>query len=226
MISPTLTEGQHSLQIFAKATYGSDEVYSNVLYFTFVVMSNEAGLIDKFINIASSFTMGQPPFNSLTLTGVQYYPQTLRWGYYTYAANTDTKLSITWKLLEGLNDQDPQTLGTIDAQTGYEPDALNFTPEIYTDQTELFLAAYYTNGQTETQLICIPIYIIQNTSLRNIYETGNYQLKMTAYGRTNGSSDRAVWSDVTDTVTTTFTNIDWNPNSGWYENSFRTSGAS
>jgi len=47
---------------------------------------------------------------------------------------------------------------------------------------------------------------------------------MSAYGRTNGSSDRAIWKDVTDTVSTTFVGIDWNPNSGWYENSFRTSG--
>ena len=47
---------------------------------------------------------------------------------------------------------------------------------------------------------------------------------MSAYGRTNGSSNRATWSDVTDTITTVFTNIDWNPNSGWYNNSFRTCG--
>lgn len=49
---------------------------------------------------------------------------------------------------------------------------------------------------------------------------------MTAYGRTNNSEDKSIWKDVTDTVSTTFTNIDWNPNSGWYENSFRTSGTS
>ena len=48
---------------------------------------------------------------------------------------------------------------------------------------------------------------------------------MSAYGRTNNSSDRDQWKDATGTITTTFTNIDWNPNSGWYENSFRTSGS-
>jgi hypothetical protein len=47
---------------------------------------------------------------------------------------------------------------------------------------------------------------------------------MSAYGRTNSSADRSIWKDSTDTVTTAFTGIEWNPNSGWYENSFRTSG--
>jgi hypothetical protein len=47
---------------------------------------------------------------------------------------------------------------------------------------------------------------------------------MSAYGKTNDSSDKAVWTDTSNTITTTFTNIDWNPNSGWYNNSFRTIG--
>lgn len=33
-----------------------------------------------------------------------------------------------------------------------------------------------------------------------------------------------MWKDSTETVSTTFTNISWNPNSGWYDNSFRTIG--
>jgi hypothetical protein len=47
---------------------------------------------------------------------------------------------------------------------------------------------------------------------------------MSAYGRTNNSNDKATWTDTTGNITTTFTNIGWNPNSGWYENSFRTIG--
>ena len=224
MISPVLDPGQHSLQMYALANYDGLDIYSNILYFTFVINSNEAGAIDKFINVATSLNSGIPPFNNLTLSGVQYYESQLRWAYYTYAANTDTKLSITWKLLEGEDDQDPQVFSPINAQTGYEPDILSYTPTIYTKTQQIYLAAYYTSQGQETQLVRIPIQIIQNNSLKDIYETDNYELKMSAYGRTNGSSDRAIWKDVTDTVSTTFVGIDWNPNSGWYENSFRTSG--
>lgn len=224
MISPTLTEGQHSLQVYALANYDGLDVYSNILYFTFVVNSSEAGAIDKFINVATSLTSGIPPFNSLTLSGVQYYESELRWSYFTYAANTDTQLSVTWKLLEGEDDQDPQVFSPINASTGYEPDSLKYTPTIYTTNQQLYLAAYYTASNVETQLIRIPIQIIQNDSLKDIYETGNYELKMSAYGRTNGSADKAIWKDTTNTVSTTFTGIEWNPNSGWYDNSFRTSG--
>ena len=225
MISPNLQPGQHSLQVYALANYDGLDVYSNVLYYTFVVDSNEAGAINKFINVATSLTSGIPPFNNLTLYGVQYYDHELRWSYYTYAANTDTKLSITWKLLNGEDDQDPQVFSSMNAETGYEPNPLSYTPAIYTTNKQTYLAAYYTSyGGTETQLVRIPIQIVQNASLANIYETSNYELKMSAYGKTNSSTDRSVWKDTTETVTTTFTGIDWNPNSGWYENSFRTYG--
>ena len=75
MISPSLDAGQHTLQIYAEAIYNDGQVtiYSNLLYFTFVVASTEAGVTDKFINIATSFNSGNYPFSSLTLTTVQYY---------------------------------------------------------------------------------------------------------------------------------------------------------
>lgn len=46
---------------------------------------------------------------------------------------------------------------------------------------------------------------------------------MSAYGKTNDSADKDQW--VYDDVTTTFTNVSWNANSGWYNNSFRTVGS-
>jgi hypothetical protein len=103
------------------------------LYFTFVVDSNEAGVTDKFINIATSFNSGNYPFASLTLTTIQYYDTSMRWGYYTYAANTDTKIPVVWKLLEGVDDQNPTVLSTINANTAYEAAELNYIPTIYTD---------------------------------------------------------------------------------------------
>lgn len=222
MISPSLEEGQHSLQIYAEATYneGQITVYSNLLYFTFVIASNEPGVTDKFINIATSFNNGNYPFSSLTLTTTQYYNTSLRWGYYTYAANTDTQIPVIWKMLEGADDENPIVLGKSNAKTAYEASELNYIPTLYTDDKQLFVAAYFG----ESELVRIPIYITQNDDLKNLYETPNYELKMSAYGRTNDSSDKNVWLDSTGNINTTFTNIDWNPNSGWYENSFRTIG--
>jgi hypothetical protein len=72
-------------------------------------------------------------------------------------------------------------------------------------------------------LIKIPVQIIQNQDI-SVYETGMYSLKLSAYGKTNDSADRTRWEDAEHSIDTTFTNILWNPNSGWYDNSFRTSG--
>jgi hypothetical protein len=47
---------------------------------------------------------------------------------------------------------------------------------------------------------------------------------MSAYGKTNNSSDPAIWNDEVGNIQTSFTNIAWNTNSGWYNNSFRTVG--
>jgi len=47
---------------------------------------------------------------------------------------------------------------------------------------------------------------------------------MSAYGKTNESVTKDTWTDSAGIVDTTFTNIQWNTNSGWYQNSFRTVG--
>jgi hypothetical protein len=49
-------------------------------------------------------------------------------------------------------------------------------------------------------------------------------MKMSAYGKTNDSTNPAQWTDVAENVSTTFTGVAWNINSGWYNNSFRTVG--
>ena len=219
MISPSLEEGQHSLQVYAETVYneGQITIYSNLLYFTFVIASSEIGIINKFINIATSFDNGNYPLSSLTLNTIQYYPSELRWGYYTDATSTDTSIPITWKLLEENN---ATILSTINASTGYEASVLNYIATIHTDLEQLYLGAYFN----QEELIKIPIYITQNQDLQNIYETDNYELKMTAYGKTNDSSDRDIWKDTTNTISTEFHNIQWTPNSGWYKNSFKTQG--
>jgi len=85
----------------------------------------------------------------------------------------------------------------------------------------MYIGAYFNN----TLIQSFPIYIVKNTSVV-VNETGFYELKMSAYGKTNDSVDKDEWRDVSGNVTTTFSGIQWNTNSGWYNNSFRTAGQS
>ena len=75
MINPLLEEGQHSLQIYVESIYneGQITVYSNLLYFTFTIASSEVGVVNKFINIATSYENGNYPLSSLMLYTTQYY---------------------------------------------------------------------------------------------------------------------------------------------------------
>ena len=58
----------------------------------------------------------------------------------------------------------------------------------------------------------------------SVSETGGYNLKLSAYGKTNSSPDKDSWTDIDNNVTTTFTNIMFDDNSGWNNDSFITSG--
>ena len=217
-----LSEGQHSLQIWVEGKYndGNVSVMSNLLYFTFVVASSVVGSTNKFINICQSFTSGDFPLSGLMLYATQYEAQSLQWAYYTDSLQTNTQIQVTWKLLQGLNDVTPTTLATATANNQEKAPNLQYIPTIYTqDGTDTYLVAYYNN----TALATLPIYITKNNKIV-VNETKFYELKLSAYGRTNDSSSRAEWVDTTNNVSTTFTNIGWSTNSGWYQNSFRTSG--
>ena len=223
-LQPTLSEGQHSLQIWAEAKYndGNTQVNSNLLYYTFTVASTVVGSTGKFINISTQFGSGDFPFNSLTLSATQYEAQRLQWGYYTDSLQTNTSISVTWKLLDGMDDQNPIILGVATANNQEKAPVLQYIPTIYTQEGhETFLCAYFG----ETLIEAIPIYIVKNNKI-TVNETGFYDLKMSAYGKTNDSVSKNEWKDESGNVTTTFTGVQWNTNSGWYDNSFRTAGAS
>ena len=49
-------------------------------------------------------------------------------------------------------------------------------------------------------------------------------MELSAYGKTNQSPDKNTWTDTANNVTSTFTNILFDENSGWSDNSFITSG--
>jgi len=57
-----------------------------------------------------------------------------------------------------------------------------------------------------------------------VVEIGNYDLKLSAYGKSNQSVDKNRWEDATHGVTTSFYGINYDNNSGWDDNSFVTSG--
>lgn len=221
-IAGNLSEGQHSLQIWAEGKYndGNVVVNSNLLYYTFTVASSVVGSTGKFININAHFDSGDFPLSSLMLSAVQYEPQIIQWGYYTDSLQTNTSIPVTWKLLQGLDDANPTVLGQATANSQEKAPNLQFIPTIYTQEgTDTYLAAYYNN----TQIALYPIYITKNNKIV-VNETGFYELKMSAYGRTNDSNTKDVWNDASGNVSTTFTGVMWNTNSGWYNNSFRTSG--
>ena len=218
-----LSEGQHSLQIWAEAKYndGQTTINSNLLYYTFTVASSQVGSVGKFINIAQSYPNVDSPLSNLVLNETQYNAAQLQWGYYTDSLQSNTSISVTWKLMDGLDDANPTVLGTITANSREKAQTLQYIPTIYTqDGHNTYLCAYFGS----TRIVAIPIYIIRNTSM-SLNETGFYELKMNAYGRTNESVDKDTWLDETGNISTTFTNIQWNTNSGWYNNSFRTSGS-
>ena len=217
-----LSEGTHYLQIWAEAKYndGNTTINSNLLYYTFTVASSQVGTIGKFINVATTFNSGNFPLSELMLNATQYESQSLQWGYYTDSLQTDTSISVTWKLLDGLADENPITLGTMTANTQEKAPTLSFVPSIYTeDGHTTYLCAYYGNEMLDKY----PIYIVKNDKLV-VNETSFYEMKMSAFGKTNESATKDQWFDTTDSINTTFTGIQWNTNSGWYDNSFRTSG--
>lgn len=134
MLQSNLSEGTHSLQVWAEAKYndGNTIVNSNLLYYTFTVASSVIGSTNKFINISTSFGSGDFPLSSLLLNATQYEEQTLQWGYYTDSLQTNTSIPVVWKLLDGMDDENPTILSSITANNQERATALSYVPIIYT----------------------------------------------------------------------------------------------
>jgi hypothetical protein len=129
---------------------------------------------------------------------------------------TDTSLSISWKLIQGLSVTD---LGVITANRGQQSADLVFLPSIYSsDDLPITLVGY--NG--DKALITIPVTIAK--SALKMYETSGYVLKLQSYGKTNDSASRTIFTDTENNVDTVFTGLTWDNTNGWYQNSLRLSG--
>lgn len=216
-----LESGQHTLQIYAECSYneGSVNIDTNLLYYTFVIATNEIST-QKYICIGTNFNTGLFPLTSLTLSATQYMQSKLEWGYYTEALSSDSKITVAWKLYENEDDLIPTTLSTITASTQTKSPDLQFIPTIYSAYDQSSNPLSYISAQyNEQELLRIPIQILGNRDF-NVYEVTPYALKLSAYGRTNESSDKNSWGD----FETTFNGVQWNQNSGWYNNSLRLCG--
>lgn len=229
-IVPNLDPGLHTLQIYAEAEYndGQVKINSNLLYYTFVVATSEIS-VQKFVCLSTSFDTGIFPITNLVLQSTQYLPSILRWGYYTDAEQSNTQIQVAWKLYQNEQDENPEVLSIFTANSRQEAPTLSYIPTIYSAFDEggsplSYITAEWVDGNVSTQLIRIPTQINRNTDI-NIYETGAYVLKLSAYGKSNDSSNAESWEDTVHNINTTFSGIQWNTNSGWYNNSFRTVGS-
>lgn len=216
---------KHTLRIEAQM-YDLDmgiTYYSNVLLFDFIVASSTIGIVNRFITtgysvpyskLATDITTGR-----VILQATQYEPFTLPWAYYTDRETTQQTLNIEWATRfenEGIFTYTP--IATIEGQNKTPSENLRFIPDFYTSGNEVYLCALY-NG---TEIDAFPLQVTQSTL--SIVETGGYNLRLQAYGKSNQSPDRAQWEDAYNNVTTTFTGIAYDSNSGWDDNSFVTSG--
>ena len=222
VITLNLKSGQHTLQIYAEGTYndGRVTVNTNLLYYTFVISSEEIST-QKYICIGTEFNNGTYPINDFTMYATQYLQQTLHWGYYTEALQSDSKITVVWKLYRNTEDKNPIVLSTMTGNTQTKSSDLQYVPIIYSEYDQNGAPLTYISAQFgATELLRIPVQIVQNTDF-SVHEVIPYAFKLSAYGKTNSSTEKDQWEY--NGVNTTFTNIQWNQNSGWYENSFRVS---
>ena len=237
-LNDTSNDGRvsHTLQLCVRTSYNLMSFDSNILYYTFEMNSTEAGIKNYFINNFFNFAAGTKIFplstEGLYLTATQYMPVEMHWAYYTDMLASENTVQINWKLYE--NDESID-LASIEASKGKEPDILTFIPATYSKEQDfspatstIKLVGEYTSQDGVLRKLCsIPIYIEKSTL--NIVETSGYDFKLSAYGRSNSSKTKNIWNPElsiinNDDIDITFHNIKWNDNSGWFENSFRTSG--
>jgi len=126
--------------------------------------------------------------------------------------------------MRDVNNEDPEDVNetfitTVECSSNVAASPLKYMPVEYTDSgRSTFLVAKISG----TDIIELPIYIKE--SELGISETGgaDLKLKLSAYGRLNENTNVSTWEY--NTYSTTFTNVKWNPASGWYDNSLRLSG--
>lgn len=198
--------------------------YSNVLFYDFIVASNTIGIVNKFVTTGYTLPYDKINIDSETnrvfITGTQFEPIELDWAYYTDRDTTGQNVDIEWAIKTITEETVTYTtITTVEGQNYNKGEKLKFIPDFETDtNSNIYLAALIGGQEVEVYPIRVA------TSTLAISETGGYTLKLSAYGKSNSSSNRDKWEDLANNINTTFTNIIFDDNSGWNNNSFVTSG--
>lgn len=219
-----LKAGLHSIQVLGRMVLNNQEFDSNLLYYIFGVGYPAGGeLMYHGISVKCSFNNKTDFIDpaSFTLRATQYKPFTLNWGYISYIGG-NTK-NVSW-YLRNTNESDSSDytetfINSFECSSNVEATPLQYIP---TESTRIGWNNYLVAKIGESELIKLPIYIVE--SELGISETGgtDLKLKLSAYGKQNSNIDNVKWEY--DGHGTVFSGIKWNDASGWYENSFRVQG--
>lgn len=212
---------KHTLSIYA--TMEDEESHtsfkSNVLIYEFEVASNLGDLVNSFVNSSFSTSGGNYTYdnntNKVILKATQYVPFQMDWGYYT--DNGLQQSDVSWSLRTGLSGAYEYTeLVKVLGVKGVKPSVVSFIPNqaLSYDNDHSYLIAKINNDIVAE----FPIDIAENNI--NISETGNYSLKLSAYGKTNFSDSKDEWIDYENSITTTFSSgVTFDNTNGWDNNS-------
>lgn len=191
---------------------------SNVLVYEFEIASNLGDLTNGFVNCAYSVSNSNYSYldsGKVILQATQYMPFTFDWGYYTDAGSQ--QVDINWNLRTGVEGSYEYTeLVNILGAKGLKPTSLSFIPStpMSFEKDNSYLVARI-NGQDIEEF---PINISENNI--DVSETGNYALKLSAYGKTNSSESKNQWTDFEHNITTTFSSgVTFDNSNGWDNNS-------
>lgn len=206
---------------------GNNTFRSNVLFYNFETAASTQsvnnGISNKFVNISYD-----TPANKLeqdvntgeiVLQGQQYSPFVLNWAYYTDQTN-EQSVDIRWALETPVDESyEYQQLQTMLGTKDRKSEALVFIPsEEITIEQDVHLVAIYNNKVIDR----FPI-IIQRSSF-DVRETSGMAFKISAYGKSNNSTDARTWVDSVSGAQTTFSFATFNDSVGWNNNSLVLSG--
>lgn len=206
-------ETNHRLILYAVMTDPTNTytIYSNVLYYDFMTSITDSSHTQRYLLIANSFNANtEDEINSIkegnyAFNTTQYEQFTLDWGYYNVAPGS---ADIIWKLEN--NSESIQILKSSTASNSQGTQIQYITEK----GGEYQLNGYIGSVKTFSK----DIYIAKGL---DIEETSGYEIKLSAYGKSN-ETDRT-WNY--NQYSTTFSpSVNFTQTNGWYDNSLRLSG--
>ena len=226
----------HSIQVWGQMEIDDKVFHSNLLYYLIAtgLGDNETvgrtpdGIVIKyeFNNRIDFLNPGE-----FSMLATQYEAMEFDWAYIRYIDLTQG--NITWFLRE-VDVENPLIvtntfINVYQCSPNQQAPKFTYIPTTYTmPNKKTYLVACIDNNKNqfidnnEREIISIPITIAEST-LGISEATGvDLKLKLSAFGRQNSGSSVDTWEY--GDYWTEFSGIKWNDASGWYNNSFHTSG--